>query len=153
MGIGYIDSIILYNRIADSASEEETYYGTRFDNVRIELTQGNRIASEGNESADVCVVKIPMEIAEGYLPPMKWKELPEEERLKHFTLDKENKNFFVIAEKKLLKTSVDLPVGRVDSNAYIGGFYQYISEKYGYAYQLGNVDVYEMLPRFEIGGR
>ena len=39
MGIGYVDSVVVYNRYINGLMETETYFGTRFDNVRIEFTQ------------------------------------------------------------------------------------------------------------------
>ncbi len=39
MGIGYVDSVVVYNRYINGLMETETYFGTRFDNVRVELTQ------------------------------------------------------------------------------------------------------------------
>ena len=39
MGIGYVDSVVVYNRYINGLMEAETYFGTRFDNVRVELTQ------------------------------------------------------------------------------------------------------------------
>lgn len=155
MGIGYVDSIIIYNRSVDGIMETETYYGTRFDNVRVELTQGNRIASTGNENTDACVVKVPMVAAAAagvYKPPKVWVQLADSEKERCFTFDKEEKNFFVVVKKPLLGIDITLPVGKVASEEYAGGFYQYVSGNYGYAYQLNNVDVFELVPRFEIGG-
>lgn len=152
MGIGYSDSIVVYNRTVEGVMETETYYGTRFDNVRIELTQGSRIAATGNESADACIVKIPKELTGAYLPPGQWAQLPAAEKLKHFTLDKDNKTFFAITKKELLGIDVKLPTGSINSEEYAGGLYQCISSKCGYAYMLNHVDIYELIPRLEIGG-
>lgn len=152
MGIGYIDSIVIYNRFIDGLMETETYYGTRFDGVRVELTQGNQIATTGNQNADACVVKIPAAVTGGkYLPPKQWEERQNKSDV--FTFDKDNKDFYVIVKKPLLGIDIELPTGAVDSEAYQNGFFQYVSTKYGYAYQVSTVDVYELVPRFEIGGK
>lgn len=152
MGIGYEDSIVLYNRILDGVMEKETYFGKRFDGVRIELNQGSRTATTGKESADACTVKIPMELAEGYLPMVKWIKLSESEKQNHFTLDKEDGSFFAIAKKRQLGIEEELPVGKIDSDTYTGGFRQNVSSLYGYAYSLNRVESYDLIPRFEIGG-
>lgn len=152
MGIGYVDSVIIYNRHIDGVLETETYYGTRFDGVRVELTQGNQIATTGNQNADACIVKIPAAVTGGkYLPPKQWEE--RQDKTGTFTIDKDNKDFYVIVRKPLLGIDIDLPVGAVESEAYPAGFFQYVSNKYGYAYQISTVDVYELIPRFQIGGK
>ena len=150
-GIGYVDSIIVYNRVVDGLMETETYYGTRFNGVRVELTQGNQVASTGNQNADACVVKIPMDVVAGrYLPPKVWSS--SDDKTAYFTLDKDNKDFFVVVCKPLLGIDITLPIGSVDSDKYPGGYYQHICSAYGYAYQINHVDVYELIARYEIGG-
>ena len=47
MGIGYIDSVIVYNRYVRKTDEAEQYFGTRFDKVRVELTECANIAKSG----------------------------------------------------------------------------------------------------------
>ena len=58
MGIGYVDSIVLYNRYVDPDSEKEYYFGTQFEGVRVEMTQGANIQKSGIDSADSCKAKI-----------------------------------------------------------------------------------------------
>ena len=41
MGIGYVDSVVAYNRYINGLYETEQYFGTWCDNVRIELTHGS----------------------------------------------------------------------------------------------------------------
>ena len=50
---------------------------------------------------------------------------------------------------------IDVPVGLIDQDEtkYPGGFFEYIKTKYGYAFSVDTVDVYTLIPRFEIGGR
>lgn len=150
-GIGYTDSIIVYNRLVEGIKETEAYYGTRFDGVRIELTQGRQAVISGNQNTDACTVKIPMELAAGrYLLPKQWAE--ETGRDQYFTLDKDGKDFFVIVKSSLLGIEIDLPEGRVESDSYQSGYFQYLSSKYGYAYRINRVDVYGLIPRYEVGG-
>lgn len=153
MGIGYVDSIVLYNRYVTGPLEEEVYVGTRFNRVRVELTQGAVIRTTGNERADSCVVKIPdRELPKPYAAPRVWLGFTEEEKNSSFTIDRENKNFFVICKKAELGIDLSVPEGVVKSAAYPAGFYQYIRERYGYAYPVKTVDIYQLIPRFEIGG-
>lgn len=160
MGIGYVDSVIVYNRYVNGLLETEQYFGTRFDNVRVELTQGANISKSGLENASACVVKInPASVEKSgkeYKAPKVWLRLTTEEMLEAFTFNSENKDFFVIAKKDDLGIDVDLPVGMIDSDnyeGYSGGFFEYVKTKYGYAFGVDTVDVYTVIPRFEIGGK
>ena len=136
--------------------ETETYFGTRFDNVRIELTEGANQKASGMENASACVVKIPnANLPKPYKSPPVWVKLTTEEMLENFTLNK-GKDFFVIVHKVDLGIDVDLPTGMIESDnyqGYAGGFFEYVKTKFGYAYSVDTVDVYSLIPRFEIGGR
>lgn len=154
MGINYVDSVVVYNRYVTGLREEEQYFGTRFDNVRIELTQGANQKVSGMENASVCTVKIPNgNLPKPYKAPQIWQAQTTKEMLETFTLDTRGKNFFVIVKKADLGIDIDVPVGLVESNDYEGGFFEYIKTKYGYAFGVDTVDVYTLIPRFEIGGR
>lgn len=154
MGIGYNDSIILFNKYENGLLGTELYFGTRFDNVRIELTQGANIRQSGIENADSCIVKIPTgEFPKAYLPPEVWNDKPTEEMEDYFTVDPGNDNFFVIVKKDNLNINIkDLPAGKIDSSTYSGGFLQYVKLTYGHTYMVHTNDVYELIPRFELGG-
>lgn len=151
MGIGYKDSVVIYNRYAKG---EEQYFGTRFDNVRVELTQGADQKVSGMEDVSACVVKIPnTDLQKPYLAPKAWKKLTEEEKTKYFTLDAESQNFFIIVKKEELRIDINVPVGLVESDSYAGGFFEYVKEQCGYAFSLDTVDIYTLVSRFEIGGK
>ena len=151
MGIGYKDSIVIYNRYAKGP---EQYFGTRFDNVRVELTQGADQKVSGMENVSACVVKIPnTDPPKPYIAPKAWKRLTEEEKAESFTLDTESRNFFVIVKKDELGIDIVVPVGLVESGGYTGGYFEYVKEQYGYAFSLDTADVYSLIPRFEIGGK
>lgn len=157
MGIGFVDSIIVYNQyITHGHLQKKYYFGTRFDNVRIELTEGANQKASGMENASVCVVKIPnTNLPKTYKSPPVWVKLTTEEMLENFTLNK-GKDFFVIVHKADLGIDVDLPVGMIESDNYQGyddGFKGYVKAQFGYAYSIDTVDVYTRIPRFEIGGK
>lgn len=155
MGIGYVDSIILYNRYVSGVLETETYFGTRFDNVRVELTQGANIKASGMENVDSCLVKIPNNdtLPKPYMPPEVWNDQTTDVMEKNFTIDTANNNFFVIVKKPELGIDFDLPLGPIESDTYRGGYFQYIKEKYGHTYVVDTLNVYDLIPRFEIGGK
>ena len=155
MGINYVDSIILYNRYVNGVLETETYFGTRFDNVRVELTQGANILQSGLESADSCLVKIPNNatLPKPYMPPEVWNDQTTEVMEQNFTIDTANRNFFVIVKKPEFGIDLELPVGVIESDVYRGGYFQYTKERYGHAYMADTLNVYSLIPRFEIGGK
>lgn len=153
MGIGYVDSVMVYNRYVSRLIETEYYIGTCFDNVRVELTKGANIRESGMENADSCIVKIPNNgnLPKPYKAPQEWLALPNEEMPDYFTLDPDG-TFFTIVKKNELGINIVLPVGLVNSADYKGGFYQYVRNKYGYTYTLKTADVYNLIPRFEVSG-
>jgi hypothetical protein len=157
MGLGYVDSVIVYNRYVDSLMEIEYYVGTRFDNVRVELNQGANIRTSGMENADSCLVKIPNNgtLPKPYKAPKEWLNTPNEEKLECFTFDPDNKDFFTIIKKSELGVDVtELPEGLVKSKDFSkNGFYQHIRGKYGYTYAMHTADVYNLIPRFEVSGQ
>lgn len=106
------------------------------------------------ENADACVVKIPNDgtLSKPYVPPEVWNGQTTEIMAQNFTIDTANDNFFVIVKKPELGIDLDLPVGEIESDAYRGGYFQYIKEKYGHAYVADTLNVYNLIPRFEIGG-
>ena len=125
--------------------------------MRVELTQGANQKASGMENASVCVVKIPnTNLPKPYKAPSVWKKLTTEEMFENFTLATESKDFFVIVNKADLGIDVDLPVGMIESDnyeGYSGGLFEYVKTKYGYAFSVDTVDVYSVIPRFEIGGK
>lgn len=159
MGIGYDDSIILYNAHESGTLGKQLYFGTRFDNVRIELTQGANIRQSGLENADICVVKIPNDgnLPKPYMPPEVWNGQTEEVMEQNFTIDTANSNFFVIVKKKGLGIDLELPEGMIESSSYkaggISGYLNYCKTNYGHVYVVNTLDTYDLIPRFEIGGR
>lgn len=151
-----MDSIVLYNRYVSGLMETATYFGTRFDGVRVELTKGANQRISGMEDASSCVVKIPLgNLPKPYQAPGVWNDLTTEEMEGSFTIDPAGKDFFVVVRKPVLNLDVDLPVGIVmkDEVRYPGGFFEYVKTRYGYAFVVDTVDVYDLVPRFEVGGK
>ena len=154
MGIGYKDSVVVYNRYISGLMENEQYFGTRFDNARVELTQGANQKTSGMEDVSACTVKIPnVDLPKPYKAPEVWNKLAAEEKLENFTLDTKGRNFFIIVMKEELGINIDVPVGLVEGKENQNGFFEHIKEKYGYAFSVDTVDVYNLIPRFEIGGK
>lgn len=157
MGIGYVDSVVVYNRYVNGLMETETYFGTRFDKVRVELTQGANQKASGMENASVCVVKIPnVNLSKPYKAPEVWNDLTTDEMLESFTLDTTSKSFFIIVKKSDIAVDIDVPLGVIEQDYEKygdDGWFGYVKGKYGYVFGIDTVDVYTLIPRFEIGGR
>nr|DAM77031.1 MAG TPA: hypothetical protein [Caudoviricetes sp.] len=153
MGIGYKDAVVLYNRHYNDTLETEYYFGTLFENVRIELTQAENISKSGMKDADSFLVKIPNDGTLNYVNPPDWENMSEEEKLKHFTLRSNDFDFVVIAKKDELLIDRELPVGLINSDDYPGKFFQYMVNEKGNCYKVNTIDVYSLIPRFEIGGK
>lgn len=153
MGIGYVDSIVLYNRYVDPDSEKEYYFGTQFEGVRVEMTQGANIQKSGIDSADSCKAKIPNDgsLPKPYMSPEVWSR--SEEKTGSFTVNTEGCDFFVVTGKAELGIAIQLPDEMIDSDQYDGGFFQYIKETYGHAYKITTLNVYNLILRFEVGGK
>lgn len=159
MGIGYVDSVVVYNRYINQTMDgAEQYFGTRFDNVKIELTEGANQKASGMEDVSACKVSIPNDenLPKQYVAPKPWIKLTTEEMLNTFTLTK-GEDFFVIVKKEELGIDVDLPVGLVESNNYDGGYFEYVNENFGYSYAVGEIDSYKNVAgygaRWEVNGR
>lgn len=153
MGIGYKDAVVLYNRHYNDTLEAEYYFGTLFENVRIELTQAENISKSGMKDADSFLVKIPNDGTLNYVNPPDWENMSEEEKLKHFTLRSNDFDFVVIAKKNELLIDRELPVGLINSDDYPGKFFQYMVNEKGNCYKVNTICVYSLIPRFEIGGK
>lgn len=152
MGLNYVDSIIVYNEYK-TRRDGTYYYGTRFDNVRVELTQAANITKSGLEGASVCVAKIPKPFPKPFKSPEVWLATPNEEKPESFTLNK-GKDFFVVVKKEDLGVDIqDLPVGMVKSDTEEGGWFEIVKTKYGYTFMIDTVDVYTLIARLEIGGK
>lgn len=153
MGIGYKDAVVLYNRHYNDTLETEYYFGTLFENVRIELTQAENISKSGIKDADSFLVKIPNDGTLNYVNPPDWENMSEEEKLKHFTLRSNDFDFVVIVKKDELLIDRELPVGLINSDDYPGKFFQYMITEKGNCYKVNTISAYSLIPRFEIGGK
>lgn len=156
MGINYVDSVVIYNRYIDGLYETEQYFGTRFDNVRLEFTQEENQNRAAKENVSVCLLKIHNDttLPKPYKDPMTWKSMTADERPKNFTLNVEG-DFFVIVRKKELSLDIEVPLGKQESEnpLYGGNFFEYMKGKYGYVYTMNSFASLRLIPHFQVGGR
>lgn len=155
MGIGYVDSVIVYNRYVNGLLETEQYFGTRFDNVRIEFTQEENQNKAGKENTSVCILKIQNDstLPKPFVDKVAWKKQTTEEMLETFTLDISG-DFFVIVKRKGLNLDVEAPIGQQNSDdpLYNGNFFEYMKGKYGFVYSMNSFEQKELIPYFQVGG-
>lgn len=157
MGIGYVDSVVIYNRYINQTMDgAEQYFGTRLDNVRVEFTKEQNQSKSGSEDVSDCLLKIPNDstLPKPYLVPELWNDLTADEMLQNFTLSTDG-DFFVLVKKKELNLDIDAPVGMQDSSSpeYDGGFYEYMKSKYSYVYSISSFAVFGLIPHFQVGGK
>ena len=157
MGIGYVDSVVIYNRYINQTMDgAEQYFGTRIDNVRVEFTQEQNQNKSGSQDVSVCLLKIQNDstLPKPYKVPELWNDLTTDEMLQNFTLSTDG-DFFVLVKKKGLNLDIDAPIGMQDSSSpeYDGGFYEYMKSKYSYVYQMSSFAVFSLIPHFQVGGK
>lgn len=157
MGIGYVDSVVIYNRYINQTMDgAEQYFGTRIDNVRVEFTQEQNQNKSGSQDASVCLLKIPNDstLPKPYKVPELWNDLTTDEMLNSFTLNTDG-DFFVLVKRKGLNLDIDAPVGIQDSDnpVYEGGFYEYMKSHYSFVYQMSSFAQLDAIPHFEVGGK
>lgn len=150
MGIGYIDSVIIYNRYYNDTTGAEQYFGTRLDGVRVEFTKEQNQSKSGSEDVSDCLLKIPNDrtLPKPYLVPELWNDLTADEMLQNFTLSTDG-DFFVLVKKKELNLDIDAPIGMQD----IEGFLDEMKSKYSYVYSMKSFAVFGLIPYFQIGGK
>ena len=156
MGIGYIDSVIIYNRYYNDTTGAEQYFGTRLDDVRVEFTKEQNQSKSGSEDVSDCLLKIPNDstLPKPYLVPEIWNDLTADEMLQNFTLSTDG-DFFVLVKYEELNLDIDAPIGMQDSNnpEYGGGFYEYMKSKYSHVYKMSSFAVFGLIPHFQVGGK
>lgn len=151
--IYFTDSVVVYNMYVNGLHEETQYFGTRFDNVRIEFTQEENQNKAGKEDASVCLLKIMNDntLPKPFKEPREWEHLTTDEMLQYFTLDIDG-DFFVIVKCKELNLDRQAPIGVCDSNAYDGNFFEYMKQNYGYVYSMNSFARTIGIKYFQVGG-
>ena len=157
MGIGYVDSVVIYNRYINQTMDgAEQYFGTRIDNVRVEFTQEQNQNKSGSQDVSVCLLKIPNDstLPKPYKVPELWNDLTTDEMVSSFTLNTDG-DFFVLVKKPELNLDIDAPEGVQTSGdtPYEEGFLQYMKDKYSYVYEMSSFAVFGLIPHFEVGGK
>lgn len=158
MGIGYVDSVVVYNRYYNDTTGSEQYFGTLFDGVRVEFTKEQNQIKSGSEDVSDCLLKIPNDstLPKPYLVPELWNDLTTDEMLENFTLNTDG-DFFVLVKKAELNLDIEAPIGIQDTNLTPykenDGVLDYMKSKYSYVYEMRSFAVFGLIPHFQVGGR
>lgn len=134
--IFYNKTVTIYNRHED---EKEMWFPTVLENVRLQINRGENVSKSGTDSADSTKLSIMMDSLEKpFMKPLEWQKLSEEDKQASFTLTS-NEDFFVEGDT----TAEEI----LESD-----FFSYMKRKYDNCFKMTNVDVYELIPHFEVGG-
>ena len=134
--IFYNKTVTVYNRYED---EKEMWYPTVLKDVRLLVNRGENVSKSGTDSADSAKLSIRIVgLEKPYKKPLEWQGLSKEEKAKSFTLTSKE-DFFVEGDtsaEEILESD----------------FFSYMKGKYDNCFKMTNVDTYELIPHFEVGG-
>lgn len=132
----YNKTVTLYNRYEDDDGEEH-WYPTVLENVRLQITKGANVTTSGLDTADTAKLFVKKTgIPKEYRKPLQWQS--EEEKEKYFTFA-EGSDFFVEGDTSESQITDD--------------FFATMKAIYDDCYLISNVDVYDLIPHWEVGGK
>lgn len=139
MDIFYNKTVTVYNRYEDAETGAEVWCPTVLEKVRLLINKGENVSKSGNDSADSAKLFIKTNnLPKNYKKPLEWQNLSPEDKADNFTLTSA-KDFFVEGDT----TAEEI----LESD-----FFSYMKRKYDNCFKITNVDVYELIPHFEVGG-
>lgn len=122
---------------SDDVMEEEIWYPTVLENVRLIETKGRNVSTSGIKEADSAKLHIlTSNLKKPYLEPKEWDAL--DDKSQAFTLCQE-KDFFVKGDVSEIET--------------VDNFFQWMKDHYDGVYQITTVDRFEVIPHLEVGGK
>lgn len=134
MDIFYNKTVTVYNRYEDG---KEMWFPTVLEAVRLLINRGENVSKSGTDSADSAKLSIRMEdLKKPYKKPLEWQQSEDKEN--SFTLTGKE-DFFVEGDtsaEEILESD----------------FFAYMKGKYDNCFKITNVDTYELIPHFEVGG-
>lgn len=136
----YDKTVTIYNKTVgnDPLMGRTVWIPTVLEGVRLLVTKGANITVSGTGSADTARLHIRTDnLPKPYLKPLEWQNVKEKEA--YFTLT-DGEDFFVEGN-----TTAE--------NASQKDFMGYMKKKYDHCYEITNVDTYELIPHFEVGGK
>lgn len=136
--IFYNKTVTVYNRYEDDDGNE-VWFPTVLENVRLLITRGENVSKSGMDSADSAKLFIKTDkLSKPYKKPLEWQNLSAEEKKEYFTLTSAE-DFFVEGDT----TAEEI----LESD-----FFSYMKGNHDNCFKIANVDVYELIQHFEVGG-
>jgi hypothetical protein len=137
--IFYNKTITLYNlAVSDDVMENETWYPTVLENVRLIEKMGHNSSKNGNSEANTARLHIMLDdsLDKPFMKPREWaRELNKDN---YFTACQEH-DFFVIGD-----TSIE--------DCETPDFFNYMKKNYDGVYRITDVGIFDLIPHLEIGG-
>jgi len=140
MDVFYNKTVTVYNKYTeDDVMGGETWLPTVFTDVRFQVTKGANVATSGLSDADSATLHIKrLNLPKPYIQPLAWQALSSLDKANNFTLTG-GTDFFVEGDTSAVTVTED-------------DFFSYMKAHYDNCYKITNVDIYDLIPHFEIGG-
>lgn len=141
MDVFYNKTVTVYNKYesTDDVMGGETWLPTVFENVRLQVTKGANVATSGLSDADSASLHIKrVGLPKPYLQPLAWQALSNEDKPNNFTLTG-GTDFFVEGDTSAVPITED-------------DFFSYMKSHYDNCFKMTNIDTYDLISHFEIGG-
>lgn len=138
----FADTVTVFNYYEDKKQGIAMWYPTVLDGVELQIAKGINISKSGNDTADAANlhIKINADIRGAYKKPKEYKAL--EDKQGCFTL--KPGDFFMAGAYD------NTPIDEAD---YPNGFFEYMKGSYDDVYNITTVDVFKVIPHFEVGGK
>lgn len=138
----FTDTVTIFNYHEDKKKGIAQWYPTVLNGVELQIAKGINISKSGNDNADSASLHIQINdyIRKIYRKPKQYKNL--DDKSGHFTL--KPGDFFIEGE---------YPEDVIDDTSYQNGFFEYMKSAYDDVYNITTVDVFKVIPHFEVGGR
>ena len=131
-------TVTVFNHCVDNLLGEETWYPTVLTDVRLLETKGANVHTSGIAEADAARLHIMTDnLPKPYLDPIAWSKT--DDKTESFTLC-QDKDFFVVGNVSSVTPTTD-------------NFLKEMKSNYDGVYQITNVDKYDIIKHFEVGGR
>ncbi len=137
----YTKTVTIFNKYMDETGlGEEVWLLTVLENVRLRITKGANVSTSGLSDADTATLHIrKTNLPKPYLSPIEWQKLDNEEKANYFTMSGED-DFFIEGDL----SSVEIP----EEN-----FFNRMKATYDNCFKITNVDDYDLIKHWEVGGK
>ena len=137
----YTKTVTIFNKYMDETGlGEEVWLPTVIEKVRLLITKGANVSTSGLSDADAASLHIrKTNLPKPYLPPIEWQKLANEDKADYFTLTGED-DFFVEGNRS----------GEAQTE---NDFFGHMKATYNNCFKITNVDDYDLIPHWEVGGR